>query len=125
MTVPIEVQIMAHDMANVCANEPDFEKRCRKALLKAAPCDFWMLHGDGPKEQDLCFRSAIAAVLLDPLTTEEEKGQITNTLEQLRALSGLLTGLPMDVEAMAARSEKEPPLPLMAWWHDARKAVGK
>ena len=98
--VPLEVTIMAQtECASACANEPDFEQRCRKAMRPVAK-GFWMLYGDGQREQDLCFRGAVGAVLLDPLTTEEEKEQITNTLNQLRSLGGLLQGLPMDLEAM-------------------------
>lgn len=117
---PVEVMIMANECGAACALEPDFEQRCRKAMRPVID-GFWMLHGNGPREQDLCFRGAIAGVLLDPMTTEEEKLQIQNTLQQLRSLSGLLNGLPMDVDAMLREQEKNPPLPLMAWWHEERE----
>jgi len=122
--IPIEVMLMADECKYACANEPDFEQRCRKAMRKVVG-GFYMLAGNGPREQDLCFRGAIGGVMLDPLTTADEKQGIHNTLEQLRALAGLMNGLPMDVEAMAKRADENPPLPLMKWWHDERDKTKK
>lgn len=122
--IPVEVMLMAQgECGAACANEPDLEQRCRKAMRSVAK-GYWMLAGDGPREQDMRFRGAIAAVLLDPLTTEEDKTKIKNTLNQLRALSAMMSGLPMDLEAMVKQQEENPPLPLSAWWREVRAEEG-
>ena len=117
-TVPVEVMLMAQDTTGrACAGEPDFEQRCRKAMRSVID-GHWMVGDRGPKGEDLCFRGAIAGVMLDPLTTEQEKSDIEFTMRQLQALSGLLNGLPMDITKMANQVKDRKPLPLMKWWHE-------
>lgn len=116
------IQLIALDLRNKCEGKPDLESRC-KAAFTAVADGHWMVAAPGSAGQDICFRGAVGAVLLDPATTAEEQEHIHESLRQLRALSGLMTGMPMNMEEMVKRAEEHPPLPLMKWWHEVRDAV--
>lgn len=116
------LHIIASECCRACEGEQDFEARCRKAM-KVVVEGHWMLGGNSKADEDLCFRGAVGGVLLSKETTDEEKEKITHTLKQLRALSSLLSGLPMDLERMAREQEESPPLPLMKWWHETKDKV--
>ena len=106
-----------------CKGIADFEQRCRTAMSQVAKCDFWMVFDRGAKGQDMHFRGALAAVMLAPETTEEEKTKMAETMRQFRNIGGLLSGMPMDLEAMLKDQEENPPLPLLKWWHEEREKV--
>ena len=109
--------IIATECKSACVGESNLEQRIRKAMAPVAHTH-WMFPGD--ENADLRFRGAIAGALLAPKTTETEKDQIKNTLKQLRSLSALISGVPVDLEAITKFQEENPPLPLMKWWHEIR-----
>lgn len=113
------LSIIASECQSACQGEPDLEKRIQKAMSAVAK-GHWMFCGD--HEDDLRFRGALGSVLLSPETTPEEKERITDTLKQLRSLSALMQGVPVDTEMMLKEQEDHPPLPLIKWWHEAKAA---
>lgn len=112
--------IIAAECKSACANEPDFEQRCRKAM-KAVADSHWMF--PGPSHEDLRYRGAVGAVLMSPETTDEEKERIKYTLSMQRALSAAMSGVPVNMESVLREGIE--PAPLVAWWHESKseKAV--
>lgn len=115
----MELQLVAAECKSACAGEPDLEKRIKKAMAVVKD-GHWMFPGE--RYADLRFRGALAAVMLAEETTEDEKARVSNSLKQLRSLSALLNGIPVDTEAMLKEQEENPPLPLMTWWHEVKPA---
>ena len=85
--------------------------------MKPVANGHWMVTDD-----DLCFRGAMAAVLLDPKTTEDDKRRITFTLEQVRSIGAMMSGVPVNVEQALANPEKIEPVPLIKLWQEAKAA---
>ncbi len=110
------LSIVAAECKGPCANEPDLLERIKKAMVPVAN-GHWMVMDD-----DLCLRGALAAVLLDPETTEDDKRRITFTLEQLRSVSAMMSGVPVDVEQALANPEEIEPVPLIKLWQEAKAA---
>lgn len=109
-------QIVATECAHACAGEPDLEVRFRKSM-KAAH-NHWM----ATQDQDQ-FKGAIGGVLMAKETTDDEKARIKATVESLRAFSAMISGVPVDMDAMIEKSKNGPEtLPLIAWWHEAKAA---
>lgn len=115
----VGLSIIASECESACKGEPDLEKRVQKAMAVVAK-GHWMYCNDD--QDDLRFRGALGGVLLAPETTQAEKDRITGTLKQLRSLSALMQGVPVDTEAMLKEQEEHPPLPLVKWWHEAKAA---
>lgn len=113
------LSILSWECRDACQGEVDFEQRVRKAMAVVAKTHYMYA---GNHYADLRFKGALGGVLLAPETTDEEKARIMSTLEQLRNLSALMNGVPVDAEAMLADQEKNPSLPLMKWWNEARDA---
>jgi hypothetical protein len=109
-----ELGIIASDCKHAIAGEPDLEQRIKKAMAVVRE-SHWLFPGQ--HNADKRFRGALAAVMLAPETTDEDKAKITSSLIQLRSLSALLQGMPMDTAAMLREQEANPSLPLMAWWY--------
>ncbi len=78
--------------------------------------NFWM----GGDEEDW-YRGAVAAFMASYMDEGNDVmvSRIKSTLDQLRNLNALLSGVPVDLEAMLKKHEEEEPLPLMAWWKDS------
>ena len=110
------LSIVAAECQGPCANEPDLLERIKKAMQPVAN-GHWMVTDD-----DLCLRGALAAVLLDPETTEDDKQRITFTLEQMCAINAMMTGVPVDVEQALANPDEIEPVPLIKLWHEAKAA---
>lgn len=111
----VDLMIIANECKSACANEPDLSARIRKAMSAVAK-DHWMF--SGPHHENTRFRGALAAVLLDPQTTEDDKVTITKSMDAVRALSSLMSGVPVDIEEVVKRSDGA--LPLMAMWREER-----
>ncbi len=80
------------------------------AAMKATK-DHWML-----TDEDGRFRAAVGAVLL--LSEAEDRGRIESEIKQLRILSAMMNGVPIDFE----RVEKlENPIGLMKMWHKIKE----
>ena len=108
------LSIVAADCQGPCTNEPDLLERIKKAMKPVAN-GHWMVTDD-----DLCFRGALAAVLLDPETTEDDKRRITFTLEQLRSIGAMMSGVPVDVERVLDNSDEIEPVPLIKLWQETK-----
>ena len=74
-------------------------------------------------DDDLCFRGALEAVLLDPETTEDDKRRITFSLEGLRAVGAMMSGVPVNVEAVLSNPDEIEGIPLIKLWHEAKAAA--
>ena len=112
----VMLSIVAAECRGPCANEPDLLERIKKAMQPVAN-GHWMVTDD-----DLCFRGAVAGVLMDPETTEDDKRRITFTLEQLHAIGAMISGIPVDVERALDNPDEIEPLPLIKLWHEAKAA---
>ena len=98
-----------------CANEPDLNTRIKKAM-KPVIESFWM----GGNE-DTRFRGALFAVYLDPLTTQEEKDRMKFSLDKMRALGAMFTGIPVSIDALAANPDDIKPIPLGILWNKVKE----
>ncbi len=108
--------IIATECKSACAHQPDLLERIKKAMAPVAN-GHWMVTDD-----DLCFRGAVAGVLMDSETTEDDKRRITFTLEQLHAIGAMISGIPVDVERALDNPDEIEPLPLIKLWHEAKAA---
>ncbi len=106
--------IIASDCQRPCANEPNLMERIKKAM-KPVVNGHWIT-----TDEDLCIRGALAAVLMDPKTTEDDKRRITFTLEQLRSIGSMMSGVPVDVEVALANPDEIEPVPLFKLWQEAK-----
>ena len=116
MTADVILSIIAAECKGPCANEPNLLERVKKAMQPVAN-GHWMTTDD-----DLCLRGALAAVLLDPETTEDDKRRITFTLEQLRSIGAMMSGIPVDVERALRNPDELEPVPLIKLWQEAKAA---
>jgi hypothetical protein len=109
-------QIAAMYVAGIPKNKPlperlDFAMRyVRKHEAEV----FWMT---GRPNDDLKFRTAIAAVML--AGSDEDKNTITRSMAPLKALSAMMAGVPVNMEAALAGTEDC--IPLIKLWHDSGK----
>ena len=109
--------IISSECESACANEPDLERRIVKAMRPVAN-GHWMFTGD----EDLCFRGAIGGVLRSPQTTEEEKERLIASVEGLRTISAILSGVPVDLEAAMDKLNSGPQvIPLQKLWLEAKQ----
>lgn len=109
------LSIIAAECKRDCAGQSDFVERIRKAMRPVAN-GHWMYVND----EDLCFRGAVAGVLLAEETTDEEKKRLIFTLEQLRSMGAMMSGVPVDIEAVFANPEGIEPVPLVKLWHEVK-----
>jgi hypothetical protein len=108
------LSLIAAECKEPCANEPDLLKRIKKAMVPVAN-GHWMV-----TDEDMCIRGALAAVLLDPETTEDDKQRITLTLEQMRSISAMISGVPVDIERVLDNPDGVETVPLVKLWHEAK-----
>jgi hypothetical protein len=95
---------------SVIKPDDSLEDRCR-AAMKAA-------HANGiVTDEELQFKGAVAAVFVES-TDEDEKERIRLELETLRDLSALLSGVPVDLEAI---QPLENPIGLRKLWVEVTK----
>lgn len=112
----VGLALIAHDCKSACAGEPNLEKRIRKAMKEVAK-GHWMF----PHDDDLCFRGALGGVLLAEETTQEEKDRITASLQSVRAMSAILSGVPVDAGRLLDQMKDGPELlPLLPMWNEAK-----
>lgn len=100
--------IAAAEARHVVKVEDALEDRL-KATMKATR-GHWMA-----TDEDDQLYAAIGAVYA--LASEEEKKQITNELEHLKILSALLSGVPVDFEAIPPLAN---PIGIMKLWQDTK-----
>lgn len=112
------LSIVASDCKDACANEPDLEARIRKAMKPVAETH-WMFAGSTHEETR--FKGALAAVLLDPSTTDEDKWRIEKSMKAAATLGAVLNGVPVDLEQ--ALEDQKDCLPLLRMWQDAKVAT--
>lgn len=98
MSVPNTVLIAITELKGVAEAEPDYAKRVEKVMAAAAK--HWMVTNE--EEQ---FKAACGALLL---TSPDQADDIKAQLNGLRNLSALISGVPIDIDAMLAESEATP-----------------
>ena len=111
------LSLIAAECKTACANEPDVTERLKKSMRKVAS-GHWM----GGNE-DVWLRGAIGGVLLSDETTDDDAARIKQSLEEMRALSAMLSGVPVDMEGLSAlidRRDDTEPLQLMKIWDDVK-----
>lgn len=111
------LSIIAAECGAACKDEPDLIKRIKKAMAPVAN-GHWM-----SLDEDTNIRGAIAAVLLSPETTEDDKKRIEFTFSQIRALAALTSGVPVNMAAVAANPEEIKPISLVSLWHEVKAAT--
>ena len=89
-------------------------ERIKKAMRPVAN-GHWMVTDD-----DLCFRGALAAVFMDPLTTDEDRQRMEFTLTQMRSLGALMSGVPVDVGRVLDNPDEIDRVPLVKFWNEAK-----
>jgi hypothetical protein len=99
------IAITAARMA--CADEPDLEKRIRKAMREAG--NFWL-----STDEMLRFKAALAGALLET-SDEGERARIIGTSRLINAFDASIAGIPITWEEVIID-----PLPLLAWWREVR-----
>jgi hypothetical protein len=104
------LMIAVSDIRSSCAGEPDIMERLRKAMRKAQ--HFWMSTDD-----DLRFRGAVGAAMLE--SSPEEQERIKRSVQSLRSFSAMLSGVPVDTDAMIAQMGDDN-IPLIAMWNEAK-----
>lgn len=100
MEIPNTVMIAITELKGVAGTEPDYAKRVEKVMAAAAK--HWMVTNE--EEQ---FKAACGALLL---TSPDQKDEIESQLRALRNLSALVSGVPVDLDAMMADSASAPPV---------------
>ena len=103
--------VAVDDIKQVCEGEPDVIKRLEKAMKKAQ--DFWLSTDD-----DLRFRAACAAAMVTGNTSDRER--IVRSIKVLRALSAMLSGVPVNVADVLTQADEDA-IPLKKMWLDAKK----
>lgn len=89
-------------------NESTLEGRLKAAMN--ATKDHWVL-----TDEDGRFRAAVGAALL--LSDDDDQERITKEMAQLRTLSAVMSGVPINFEGIETI---EKPIGLMKMWHDAK-----
>ena len=67
-------------------------------------------------DDDLMFRASVAAVMVT--ANDEDKERIEQGVQCIKALSALVSGIPVDVSAGVGENPDEI-LPLMKWWQES------
>lgn len=92
-----------------------------KAAMRAVVRENWMDTND-----DSMMRAALAAVMLDVGKDSPEYARIVASVDSLRKFSAFLTaaqaGVSVDLDSVLPKEDAEQPLPLIAWWHEAKEA---
>lgn len=112
----INAQLAARDVKEAVGLENKI-----KAGMRAVIRENWMDTND-----DSMMRAALAAVLTDVGKDSPEYQRVVDSMDALRKLSAFLNaaraGLRVDIADAIPKEGEEPPLPLMAWWHEAKSA---
>ena len=107
----VGLHIIASEMNDACKAEPDLLERIRIAMRGAQ--NHWMVTNE--QEQ---FRGALAAAML--ASSEDEKDRITRSLQPMKALSAMMSGVPVDFDAVAKSMGAEDLIPLKKMWDEIR-----
>lgn len=105
-----EAMLVIAECQTPCADEPDVVERLRKAMKAAR--DHHMVTDEVTQ-----FRGAVGAVLLDPLTTDEEKRRLEREINVLRALGAAQSGVPVNFGALLPEEDYEP-IGILKIWHE-------
>lgn len=74
----------------------------------------WMVGRPG---ENLMMRSAIGAVIMTAKPDEVTK--IENSLKIMKSLDALLSGVPVDVDALNAQMDAHDTVPIIRLWHES------
>ena len=97
-----------------CKGEPDLIERIRKAMTEAK--DYWASTDD-----DLRFRGALGAALLETHHPDERR-RLEASINAIKNLNALLSGVPVDVERMTSELDEIEVIPLQKMWQEAKAA---
>jgi hypothetical protein len=100
-----------------CAGEPDIVERVKKAMRVCN--NHWMVTAEVHR-----VNAALAAAALE--SNEKERDRITRSGSAMNkannALAALISGVPVDLEALSAQMPKEDDLlPIMDMWNAVKK----
>jgi hypothetical protein len=102
---------------SACQGEPDLMERIKKAMKACR--GHWMETSETGQ-----FRAAVSAAILE--SEGDERNRIERSAKALSRVNAMLhamqTGVPVDIETMAAESQDEDLIPLMKIWRETASA---
>ena len=102
--------IIATEAREACEAETDLTERVKVAMRAAK--DHWMKTNE--EEQ---FKGALVAAM--NVSTEEEKDIITRSLQPMKVLSAMMSGVPVNFEALEGM-DTDDLIPLQKLWHEIK-----
>lgn len=110
------ITIAAMEARSACKGEPDLMERIRKAMRACR--DHWMETSETGQ-----FRAAVSAAILE--SEGDERDRIERSAKALSRMNAMLqamqSGVPVDIEAMAAEKQDEDLIPLMKVWRELKE----
>lgn len=100
--------IIAMEAREACEAETDLTERIKVAMRHAK--DHWMETNE--EEQ---FKGALVAAM--DVSTEDEKDLITRSLQPMKILAAMMSGVPVDFEAVEMQDDL---LSLQKFWHEVK-----
>ena len=88
-----------------------FDERCEAAMREAR--DFWLT-----TDEDVRFRGAVGGLLLAYRDDPEITKRLEDEMASLKAMSAMLSGVPVDLERAVGRAEESEPLGLLKRWRE-------
>lgn len=110
MTEMVMLQIMSAECQGV--EETDIGERIKQCMRRTY--QHWMA-----TDEDLQFRGALAGAM--GLSDDDDKQRITDALKPLQALSAMMSGVPVDLEAVTAQLDMDNLVPLRKLWEEVKK----
>ena len=113
------MSIAVTEARTACKDEPDILERVRKAMR--ACHNHWMVTNEGQQ-----FNAALAAAMLE--SNEEDKDRIARSGKAFNrlnnAVAAMISGVPVDLEAMAVEADAEPKedlIPVRQLWDETKR----
>lgn len=88
------------------------EDKLRVAFKKVR--EHWMITNESDQ-----FNSAVAAAYIH--ATVDDKVRLEHSMNAVKALNAMLSGVPVDLAALAEQAQEASNIPLISLWHDAKK----
>lgn len=112
----VELQIGATAMRSAIPTEAPLAERVEFAMRYAREHQDEVFFMSSHIDDDLMMRTALAAVMVT--SDENDRDLITRSMQPLRMLSALLSGVPVDVAAIEMTDDL---LPLLKLWHASKE----
>ena len=110
MTEMVMVQIISAECQSI--KESDLSERIRQCMRLAY--GHWMT-----TEEEVQFKGALAGAML--LSDEKDTELIVDSLKPLKALSALMSGVPVDMTRVLEDVDLDKVIPLRKLWDDVKK----